>query len=52
MLPVKVLLAVGFSTHVPTPIFWRLVIWVGVVLTGMTEAIVLSAVFVPPRTRV
>ena len=52
VLPVKVLLAVGAMTQVPAPIFCRLVTAAGVVLTGITAAMVLSAVLVPPRTKV
>ena len=39
--------AVGLSTQVPAPIFWRLV-----VVAGSRLVMVLSPVLVPPRTKV
>ena len=48
--PVRVLFAVGASTQVPTPIFWSEVRKAP--LLAMTEAMVLSAVLVPPIRKV
>ena len=47
VVPVNRLLEVGASTHVPAPIFWSLS-----ALSGIAEIIVLSAILVPPRTKV
>ena len=51
VVPVSVLLAVGASTQVPTPIFWSEVVLVPLLL-AMTELMVLSAVLTPPRRKV